>query len=245
VSVQPTLTRLVALELWTSFRLLAALALLLSSGAVALLVSELAAGAPRGPLVAGPTAGGAWYALALAAALAGVAGLFGAALAGDRRRGFSGWLVSRTAPRASLLLAWFGVAAAVLAVGGSLSGAIAWLALVAHGMAVAEQATPFAAAIGACLAAGLAGIGVGLLAGTLLPPLVAALVAALVVGGWLIGMTLLLPSASAPGGGFVSLATFHLAGASVAESLRSAGLSLGAAAAVLVAALAAFGRVDL
>ena len=245
MSVQPTLTRLVALELWTSFRLLAALALLLTSGAVALLVSELSRGAPRGPLVAAPNAGAAWYALALATALAGVAGLFGAALAGDRRRGFSGWLVSRTAPRASLLLAWFGVAAAVLALGGSLSGMIAWLALVAHGIAVPEQAAPFAAAVGACLAAGLAGIGIGLLAGTILPPMAAALATLLVVGGWLIGTTLLLPVASAPGGGFVSVATFHLAGASIAESLRAAGLSLAVAAAVLVAALAAFGRVDL
>jgi hypothetical protein len=65
------------------------------------------------------------------------------------------------------------------------------------------------------------------------------------VAAWLVGATVALPPEAAPGGGFVTLVTFHLGRGPVADSVRSAGVTLGLAAAVLVAALAAFSWVDL
>ncbi len=239
-----TLARLATLELWTSFRLLGSLAVLLASGGVALTVSAFT-GSARGPLVAAAPPVAAWYATALAVALALVAGVVAGAFASDRSRGFSGWLVSRTAPRAALLVAWFAVGAAVLVVGGALSGLIAWLSLLANGQVGAEQALAFTGAIAACLACGVVGVALGLLAGTLLPPRWAVPVTVVIVAAWLVGAIAALPVEVVPGGGFVSLATFHLGRGPFADSLRSAGMSLGLAAAVLVLALAAFSRVDL
>ena len=86
---QPTLARLVALELWTSFRLLAA-----SPAArqrrIALLVAAVRR-SPRGPLVAAPRRRGV-VRHGAGDGLAGVAGVVGAALAGDRRAASAaGW----------------------------------------------------------------------------------------------------------------------------------------------------------
>ena len=239
-----TLARLAVLELWTSFRLLGSLAILLASGGVALGVTAIT-GSARGPLVASAPPVAAWYGIALALAVAAVAGVVAGAFASDRARGFSGWLVSRTAPRSSLLVAWFAVGAAVMVVGGALSGLTAWLALLANGLVVPEQAPAFAAAIAACLAGGVVGIALGLLAGAILSPRWAMIGTVVLVAAWLGGAAVALPAEAAPGGGFVTLATFHLGRGPVADSLRSAGLTLGLAAAVLVVALAAFSWVDL
>ena len=239
-----TLARLAALELWTSFRLLGSLAILLASGGVALAVAAIT-GSARGPLVAAAPPVAAWYGIALAVALALVAGVVAGAFAADRSRGFSGWLVSRTAPRASLLVAWFAVGATVVVIGGALSGLIAWLSLLAHGLVVAEQALAFTVAIAACTGCGVVGVALGLLAGTLLPPRWAVLATVAIVAAWLVGAVAALPVEAPPGGGFVTLATFHLGRGPVADSLRSAGMTLGLAAAVLILALAAFSWVDL
>lgn len=239
-----TLARLAALELWTSFRLLGGLAILLASGGLAVAVAGTSGGA-RGPLVAAAPPVAGWYGIALAVATALVAGLVAGAFATDRARGFSGWLVSRTAPRSSLVVAWFTVGTAIVVAGGALSGVIAWLALLANGLAVPEQALAFAAAIAACLACGVVSVAVALLAGTFLPPRWAILVTVLSVAAWLVGATVALPVEAAPGGGFVTLATFHLGRGPIADTLRSAGMTLGLAAVILVVALAAFSRVDL
>ena len=239
-----TLARLAALELWTSFRLLGSIAILLASGGVAMAVAAIT-GSARGPLVAAAPPVAAWYGIALAVALAMVAGVVAGAFAADRSRGFSGWLVSRTAPRASLLVAWFAVGTAVVVLGGTLSGLIAWLSLLANGLVVQEQALAFTGAIAACLACGVGGVALGLLAGSLLRPRWALLATAVVVAAWLVGAVVALPVEAAPGGGFVTLAAFHLGRGPVADSLRSAGMTLGVAAALLVVALAAFSWVDL
>lgn len=244
MSATATLVRLAALELWTSFRLLAAVAALLASGGVALVAAELA-----GP----PAAGGsvarapvvAWYGIALAGGMTVVAGLIAGAVAGERHRGFAGWLVSRSAPRASLLVAWFTVGSAVVIVGGVASGAVGWLAIVSHGAALPGQAAAFAAALAGCLAAGVGGIAVALLVGVLAPPPAAGALALLLVGAWLVGTSVALPTDAYPGGAFATLAAFHLADRPVADGLRTAGIALAAAAALLVVALAAFARVDL
>ncbi|HYN63299.1 MAG TPA: hypothetical protein VES36_01740, partial [Candidatus Limnocylindrales bacterium] len=95
-----TVAGLALRELWISFRLLVAVAaLLLAALPTALL--------PHAPV---EFAGTAWaplrlFAIGLGAALALVAGLSAAALAGERRRGTIGWLVNRAVPRPIVLLA--------------------------------------------------------------------------------------------------------------------------------------------
>ncbi|MEO8246190.1 MAG: hypothetical protein ABI622_03635 [Chloroflexota bacterium] len=239
-----TLARLAALELWTSFRLLGSLAILLASGGIAVAVGSVTAGS-RGPLVASAPPVAGWYGIALAVAVALVAGMVAGAFAADRARGFSGWLVSRTAPRSSLLVAWFGVGTALMVAGGALSGLIAWLALLGGGLVVAEQAPAFAGAMAACLACGVVSVAVGLLAGTVLATHWAMLTTVLLIAAWLGGAAVALPAETLPGGGFVTLATFHLGRGPIGDSLLSAGVTLGLAAAVLVMALAAFSWVDL
>lgn len=244
MSVTVTLVRLAALELWTSFRLLAGSVALLASGGVALMVAGLEGPPGTGGSVArAPVM--AWYGIALAVGIAIVAALVAGAFAGERHRGFAGWLVSRTAPRASLLIAWFITGGAMVIVGGAVSGIIGWLAIVSHGAAQPGQAATFAAALAGCLAAGVGGIAVALLLGVLVPPVVAAAAALLLVGAWLVGTSVAVPTDAYPGGAFATLAAFHLADRPIADGLRSAGVTLAAAAALLVVALAAFARVDL
>lgn len=243
MSATATLVRLAALELWTSFRLLGGLTALLASGGVALLAAELpglpsAGSVAREPVVAA-------YAIALAAGMAITAALTAGAVAGERHRGFAGWLVSRTAPRASLLVAWFGVGSATLVAGGAVSGLVGWLAAVSHGAALPEQAMAYAAALAGCLAAGVAGIALALLLGVLAPPTVATLGTLVLVGAWLVGTAVAAPPDAYPGGAFATLAAFHLTERPIADGLRGAGMSLAAAAGLLVMALAAFARVDL
>ena len=236
-----TLVRLAALELWTSFRLLAGLAALLGAGVATLVVGELA-----GP--ASPTsrpALGAVFAIGLALATAVVAALVAGAVSADRRRGFAGWLVSRSAPRASLLIAWLGAGVPLLVVGGAASAVVAWLAMLAHGAASPGDAAAFAAGAVACLAAGVAALALALLVGAVLRPLAASLATGVVVAAWLLGMAVASGPAGVPGAGFATLATFHLAEPSAGTGLASAGTALGLAAVVLVLALAAFERADL
>lgn len=233
-----TLVRLAVLELWTSFRLLGSLAALLGAGGATLLAGELLG--PTGPPL------GWVFAVALALALAVVAALVAGAVAGDRRRGFAGWLVSRSAPRATVLVAWLGAGTPLVVAGGAVSGVVAWLALLADGAAVPSEAASFAAAVAACLAAGIAALAVALLAGAILRPRAATLATGVAVAGWLLVMVVASAAeGSVPGAGFTTLATFHLAGKPVATGLAATGASLALAAVVLVLALMAFERADL
>lgn len=238
-----TLFRLAVLELWTSFRLLAALAALLASGAVAVVTAALID--PMTAQPAGRLAIGAAFAVALALGISLVTAIIAGALAGERRRGFAGWLVSRSAPRATLVVGWFWAGALLVVTGGIVSGVVAWLALASAGTTSAAAAGPFAAAVASALAAGLAAVALGLLAGATLPPIAAGGGAALVSAAALVGMAVLAPSGELPGAGFAALATFHLAPRPVADGLASAGAALAMAAVLLIGALVAFERADL
>ncbi len=239
-----TLVRLALLELWTSFRLLAALAALGASGCVALLAIGLQPSTPLGPTIASAAPIAGWYATALAIATAVTAALVANAVAAERTRGFSGWLVSRTAPRSSLAVAWFAAGGLLVIGGGALSALIAWLALTAGPDTRPSDLPAFMAATAACLAAGLAAVAVAVAVGATVPPLPAFVATGIAVAAWLVGAALLSPDA-APGGGFAALAAFHATTRPVATGLESAGATLGIAAAALVGALASFGRVDL
>lgn len=234
-----TLVQLALGELWTSFRLLAMLGVLVAGGVATVAAAELQPGAgARGALPG-------WYAVTLAVAVAIVGGLVAGAFAAQRRRGFAAWLVARTVPRATLVVAWLVAAVLPLLAGVALSALIAWLTLVSHGTDPAAS-DAFAAAAASCGAAGVAALALALVAGVLLPPAAATAAALALTGGWLVGAILLLPAeASVPGGGFVTLASLHLAAEPAAVSTASAGASLALAAGLLVIALAAFSRIDL
>jgi hypothetical protein len=238
-----TIAGLVLRELWISFRLLVVVAALL----VAALPTALL---PVGPL---QVAGTAWiplqlFAMGLAAALALVAGLAAAALAVERRRGTIGWLVSRAVPRPIILLAWFSAFAFVITVALIPSAVLAWFT---QGEASQGSGGPtaFVAPIVATWAAGIAAVAVGLLLGSRLPAMPAAIVTILLV------VTVLMPAAfgvmpglaapPAPGAGLAILGDLETAARPIADSLRSAGASLTAAAVALAVGFAALSGADL
>jgi ABC-type transport system involved in multi-copper enzyme maturation permease subunit len=238
-----TVTGLALRELWISFRLLVAVALLI----VAALPTALLPNAPQ------DLVGGEWTSLQLAAiglavALALVAGLAAGALAGERRRGTIGWLVSRSVPRAVVMLGWFGAFALVLLLGLAPAGALLWLTL---GSATEALGGPAALAIPllASWAAGLAAVALGLVLGSLLPGVPAALVTSVLVGLALVpgaaGLAPDLAASPAPAAGLAVIAGLLEASRPIADSLRSAGASLVGAAAALVLGAAALGRADL
>lgn len=236
----PALLAMALRELWISFRLLLVLALLLLAGLPAVLlpntVTPRLAGAPLDALE--------WLSLGLAVALSLVAGIAAVTLSTERTRGSAGWMVVRTVPRASILLAWFCAFAVLLLVGFAPTAVLAWLSL---GVAVLpEGPMPLAAAMVSAACVGLAAIALGLLVGSLLPPwpalvLTTAPVAALLVlaaageGAW---WTL-------PAGGLDILAELDTAPRPVADALRAGGAALGVAAVTFFLAAAAFERADL
>jgi hypothetical protein len=238
-----TVTGLALRELWISFRLLVAVgAIVLAALPTALL--------PRGPL---EFAGRGWtpmqlFAIGLAVALALVAGLAASALAGERQRGTVGWLVSRSVPRPLVVLGWFAAFVVVLLLGLVPAGVLAWLTLAGSAESVGGPMS-LAAPLLAAWAAGAAGVAVGLLLGSRVPALPAALATALLVGSALVppagGLTPELAAAPAPAAGLALIGGLLDASRPVADSLRSAGLSLGTAAAVVVAGAAALARADL
>jgi ABC-type transport system involved in multi-copper enzyme maturation permease subunit len=237
-----TLTGLAMRELWISFRLLVVVgALVLAAVPTALLPHDLGALATRPtPLE--------WFAMALAVAVALAAGLAAAAIAGERRRGSIGWLTTRAVPRPLVLLAWFTAFALLLILGLVPSAALAWLSL---GQVTQELGGigSFVAPMVAAWAAGTAAVALGMLLGSLLPPAVAGLLTLLLVTAALLpaaaGLAPELGQAPSPGAGLAILAGLFDATRPVADSLRSGGASLVAAAALLVAGSAALARADL
>ena len=238
-----TVAGLALRELWISFRLLVALAaLLLAALPTALLPTE--------PVT---LAGTAWtplqlFAVGLAAAIALVAGMAAATLAGERRRGTIGWLVSRAVPRPTVMLAWFSAFALVMALGLIAAGALAWLT-----QGVASQgpggAAAFIAPVAATWAAGAAAAALGLLLGSRLPSIPAALITILVAAALLVpaasGVLPGLAAPPAPGAGLATLRDVAETARPIADSLRSAGASLTAAAVALLIGSAALSRADL
>lgn len=238
-----TVAGLALRELWISFRLLVALAaVLLAALPTALL--------PPGRV---DLAGTAWtplqlFAVGLAAALALVAGLASASLAGERHRGTIGWLVSRAVPRSIVLLAWFSAFALVIALGLFASAAMAWLTQGAASQGPGGLAA-FVAPVVATWAAGVAAVAMGLLLGSRLRSMPAAMITILVAAALLVpaasGVLPGLAAAPAPGAGLAILGDLAETGRPIADSLRSAGASLTAAAVALLIGSAALGRADL
>ncbi len=235
-----TLVALALRELWISFRLLLVLALLLIAGLPAALLPR-----PLTPDLAGATPDPLeWLAIGLAAALSLVAGISAATNAAERTPGSAGWMVARTVPRTSIVLAWFAAFATLLVLGLLPAAFLAWVSL---GAAVPPAGPlPLIAAVGSTVCCGLAAIALGLLMGSLVPPwpalvLATVPVAALLLlattgqGGW---WTL-------PAGGLGILAQLDTASRPVADALRAGGAALGVAAVTLGLGAAAFERADL
>lgn len=238
-----TVTGLALRELWISFRLLAAVGAVVISALPAALIS----GVPSGSV------GNDWtplrlFAVGLAAALAVVAALAAIALAGERRRGTIGWLVSRSVPRSLVVLGWFSAFAIVLLLGLAPAGLLVWSTL---GGATESLGGPLTLAMPllAAWAAGAAAVAVGLMLGSRLPGLAAGLVTLVLAGAALVpaaaGMAPDLATSPSPAAGLAVLGVLLEATRPIADSLRSAGLSMVIAAAVLVLGAAALGRADL
>jgi ABC-type transport system involved in multi-copper enzyme maturation permease subunit len=239
VSRFATLAWLALRELWISFRLLALIgAFLLAALPVALVpyVAPDLAGAPLARL--------AWFATALAAALALAAGIAAATLSAELRRGTFAWLAVRAVPRTTLLLAWFLAFGAVLAVGMALAAIVTGISL---GVAIAAEGIgAFVAASLAVTAVGLAAMAIGLLVGTMLRPVPAALWTIVAVGGALLAAAHgPLGWAPLPTASIAVLAGVGDAARPISDALSSSGTALAVAAAVLVLAAARLERADL
>ena len=238
-----TITGLALRELWISFRLLLAVgAVMLASLPTALL--------PPAPV---ELAARSWSALqlfgiGLGIALGLIAGLAASAIAGERARGTVGWLVSRSVPRAVVVLGWFIAFVVVLLIGLVPAGAVAWLTI---GEASGTLDGPLAMAVPlvAAWAGGAAGVALGLFLGALLPSALAGLLTGLLVAGALVpaaaGLAPDLAAVPAPAAGLALLGGLTESSRPIADSLRSAGVSMALAAAGLVLGVATLGRADL
>lgn len=236
------LTGLALRELWISFRLLLVVGALLLASLPALVLPHAAvpaaAGAPGDPYW--------WLAVGLAAGLALAAGVAAATLSAERRRGTAGWMTMRAVPRATVVLTWFAAFALLLVAGLVPAAVVAWLSLepILPGGPV-----PLAVAVASAGCAGMAAVAAGLLLGALLPVAPAGLLAAVASGAWLVA------SAAGPAGsgawwslpadGLRIIAMLGDVARPVADSLRAAGVALGLAAVLLIAAAVAFERADL
>lgn len=224
--------RLALRELWMSFRLFAIVAAFVAAGAFVALapvplpatVGRLSAGLGAATLVAAAAA--AW------------------SMADERRTGRAGWLVTRSLPRATLLVGWFVAIAGVALSGLAAAGVLGWLA--ASSVTLRLEPAGFVATVAAVGAAVLAATGAGLLAGTLLPAPLAAL-AAVGLGVAVAALAWLGPfePSLVPGGAYVQLAALRESGGSAAPGLRAAGVGLATAAIALGLARAAMERAEL
>ena len=224
MSATGAVTWLAVRELWISFRLLALIAAYVGVGALVAL------------LPAPPSTTLARLSVGLAAAMIVGAGIAADALSTERRLGRTGWLVTRSITRGTVVMGWFVALAGISLAGLLVAAALGWLA------ASPIQPTPFMAMIAGVASTSLAAIAVGLLLGSLLDPLPAMLVAVAV--GLLAAAVALyvLPAAAVPLSALAELDTLERP---VAAGVQGAGIGLAITAAALVAARVALGRVDL
>lgn len=234
-----TLTGIALHEMWISFRLIGVIGLPLLGGLLAIVVP---------PDLAGVTAvGGAafWYAVGACVAIVIASALAAETVARERRRGTVGWMAVRGVPRSAILASWFVAFVLLMTVGIVIGSVGAWLAAIARAE-TAPDVIPYAAAVGATLAAALASVAGGLLIGTLLPR-IPAMVLAAAVGAILLAAAI----ATAPGGlpsptgGIGLLAHLDAASRPVGDALQSAGAALAATAILLIFGSVALERSDL
>ena len=234
-----TLTGMALREMWISFRLIAVIGLPMIGGMAVIALP---------PDVAGVTAiGGAgfWYAIVAAAAICVASAIAAGTMANERHRGTVAWMAVRAVPRSAVLLSWFLAFGILLAAGIGIGSVGAWLAAVARADAP-PNVVPFAIAILAAGGVALAGVAAGLLIGALLRT-IPAVVVALVLCGVLLAVSIVLPLGSAllPTEGIRLLAHLDDAARPISDGLRSTGLALAIAAALLVLGGAALERSDL
>jgi len=228
VSQVAVVTRLAVRELWITFRMLVMLTAFVGAGAVAALMP----GAPVEILRR--------LALGLAAATAVTAGIVAWSFAEERASGRAGWLVTRSVPRGTYLLAWF-VAAGVLALLGLAAAAtLGWLAVA---VVATIEPGPFAAVVAAIGADIAAAISLGLLLAALSRPMLASIAA--VASCALVAAT---AASAAPAGGVVAHGLLVGVGAGdevLPAAFRAAGIGLVLASVLLVLARLAMARADL
>ena len=234
-----TLTGMALREIWISFRLLPVMGVPMIGGMAVITLP---------PDVAGVTAiGGAgfWFAIVAGAAISVAAAIAAGTLAQERQRGTVAWMAVRAVPRSAVLLSWF-LAFGILVVAGIAIGSVgAWLAALARAD-TPPDVVPFAAAILAAEGVALAGVAVGLLIGALLRPIPAVLLALALCGAALaLSIAAPLGGALLPTEGIRLLAHLDDATRPIGDALRSTGLELALAAALLVLAAAALERSDL
>lgn len=224
VSATGTVTRLAVRELWISFRLLALLAAYVGVGALVALMP-----APSSTTLARLSVG-------LAAAMIVGAGIAAEALSTERRLGRTGWLVTRSVTRGTVVMGWFVALSAISLAGLVAAAVLGWLAT------SPLPPAPFVAIFAGVASMSLAAIAIGLLIGSRLDPL-PAMVAAVAVGLLAAAVALLiLPPAVVP---LSALAELDMLERPVAAGVQGAGIGLAITAAALVAARVALGRADL
>jgi hypothetical protein len=229
-------------ELWISYRLLMLVGLLLLTA----LPTSLLPVSPDDPLAV-VTARLQPFAVGLAAGISLVAGVVAGTLAAERRRGTAGWLVSRAVPRGTIVAGWFAAFVVVLIIGLAPAAGLAWLTL----GSAAETIDPIAyvVSIAAGAAVGMSAVALGLLLGALLGVLPAmALSAAISAAVLLPAAVLALPALAqppAPGAPLAILADMVEAVRPISDSVRSGGVALGGAGALLLLASAVMSRADL
>jgi ABC-type transport system involved in multi-copper enzyme maturation permease subunit len=221
-------TRLAVRELWISFRLLALLAAYVGVGAIVALLP-----APPGTTLIR-------FSVGLAAAMIVGCAITADALSTERALGRTGWLVTRSISRATLLVGWFAAVAGVTLLGLGAAGLLGWLAIASPIAPVTPLA--FAVVLGGVAAMCLAFVAVGLLIGSMLRPFFSA-AAAMVVG--VVAVTVgvsVAPGSVLP---LAALADLVVLNRPIGDGIQGAGTFLAATGAALVAARLALGRVDL
>ena len=234
-----TLTGMALREMWISFRLMPVIGLPMIGGMAVILLP---------PDVAGVTAiGGAgfWFAIVAGAAISVAAAIAAGTIALERQRGTVAWMAVRAVPRSAVLLSWFLAFGILVAAGIAIGSVGAWLAALTRADSPPDV-VPFAAAVLAAGGVALAGVAVGLLIGALLRPIPAVLLALALCGAALaLSVAVPLGGALLPTEGIRLLAHLDDATRPIGDALRSTGLALALAAALLVLGAAALERSDL
>ena len=220
--------RLAMRELWISFRLLLLLAAYIGAGAsVALFPAPLSITLER-------------MGLAVAAAMTLGAAIGAWSLSRDRVLGRTGWLVTRSISRATVIVGWFLALGLVSILGLLAVGVLGWLAASTPGTRMDQP--QFAATFAAIACSALAFVALGILTSTLFRPPLAAMVSATTSAGIMGVAWVAMPRIALPA---EALAQLPALVSPVAVAAQGAGASLAVAGLLLVVARLALERAEL